>query len=166
MQGYHGFAELCQVVPYLRIDHLLALNLLTACVDTARHEVHVEPNQHGAQHVVDAQVVVVAAAGGNQPGHFAHERLDGHMGNRFAVVAVVIGSFSLWQASLQFVFVSLGGLVIGLVIAWPVAWMHRHLDDAPIEITITLLTPYAAYLLANALQMSGVLAVLSAGLYL
>src|SRR6266516_3964547 len=85
---------------------------------------------------------------------------------RFAVVAVVIGSFSLWQASLQFVFVSLGGLVIGLVIAWPVAWMHRHLDDAPIEITITLLTPYAAYLVADALQVSGVLAVLSAGLYL
>jgi Na+/H+ antiporter len=85
---------------------------------------------------------------------------------RFAVAAVVTGSFSLWQAGLQFVLVSLGGLVIGLVIAWPVAWLHRHLDDAPIEITITLLTPYAAYLLADALQVSGVLAVLSAGLYL
>jgi monovalent cation/hydrogen antiporter len=85
---------------------------------------------------------------------------------RFAVAAVVTGSFSLWQAGLQFVIVSLGGLVIGLVIAWPVAWLHRHLDDAPIEITITLLTPYAAYLLADALQVSGVLAVLSAGLYL
>ena len=85
---------------------------------------------------------------------------------RFAVAALVMGSFSLWQASLQFVIVSLGGLLIGLVIGWPVAWVHRHLDDAPIEITITLLTPYAAYLLANALQVSGVLAVLSAGLYL
>jgi Na+/H+ antiporter len=85
---------------------------------------------------------------------------------RFAVIAVVAGSFSLWQASLQLVLVSLSGLLIGLVIAWPVAWLHRHLDDAPIEITITLLTPYAAYLLADALQMSGVLAVLSAGLYL
>src|SRR5216683_3263368 len=85
---------------------------------------------------------------------------------RFAVVAVIVGSLSLWQASLQLVIVSLGGLLIGLVIAWPVAWLHRHLDDAPIEITITLLTPYAAYLLADALQVSGVLAVLSAGLYL
>ncbi len=85
---------------------------------------------------------------------------------RFAVAALVMGSFSLWQASLQFVIVSLGGLLIGLVIGWPVAWLHRHLDDAPIEITITLLTPYAAYLLADALQVSGVLAVLSAGLYL
>ena len=85
---------------------------------------------------------------------------------RFAVVAVIVGSLSLWQASLQLVIVSLGGLLIGLVIAWPVAWLHRHLDDAPIEITITLLTPYAAYLVADALQVSGVLAVLSAGLYL
>ncbi len=85
---------------------------------------------------------------------------------RFAVAAVVTGSFSLWQAGLQFVVVSLGGLVIGLIIAWPVAWLHRHLDDAPIEITITLLTPYAAYLLSDALRVSGVLAVLSAGLYL
>src|SRR5438270_4319778 len=85
---------------------------------------------------------------------------------RFAVAALVMGSFSLWQASLQFVIVSLGGLLIGLVIGWPVAWLHRHLDDAPIEITMTLLTPYAAYLLADALQVSGVLAVLSAGLYL
>ncbi|HEY6541171.1 MAG TPA: Na+/H+ antiporter [Ktedonobacteraceae bacterium] len=85
---------------------------------------------------------------------------------RFAVAVVVVGSFSLWQAGLQFILVSVGGLVIGLVIAWPVAWLHRHLDDAPIEITITLLTPYAAYLLADALQVSGVLAVLAAGLYL
>lgn len=85
---------------------------------------------------------------------------------RFAVAAVVTGSFSLWQAGLQFVLVSLGSLAIGLVIAWPVAWLHRHLDDAPIEITITMLTPYAAYLAADALQMSGVLAVLAAGLYL
>src|SRR5258708_1972898 len=84
---------------------------------------------------------------------------------RFAVVAVIAGSFSLWQASLQLVIVSLGGLLVGLVIAWPIAWLHRHLDDAPIEITITLLTPYAAYLLADALQVSGVLAVLSAGLF-
>jgi monovalent cation/hydrogen antiporter len=85
---------------------------------------------------------------------------------RFAVAAVVTGSFSLWQASWQFVVVSAGGILIGLLIAWPVAWLHRHLDDAPREITLTLLTPFAAYLLADALGASGVLAVLAAGLYL
>jgi monovalent cation/hydrogen antiporter len=85
---------------------------------------------------------------------------------RFAVAAVVSGGFSLWQASWQFVVVSTGGILIGLLIAWPVAWLHRHLDDAPREITLTLLTPFAAYLLADALGASGVLAVLAAGLYL
>ena len=53
---------------------------------------------------------------------------------RFAVAAVVTGSFSLAQASFQFVLVSIGGLLIGLLIGWPVAWLHRHLDNAPIEI--------------------------------
>jgi CPA1 family monovalent cation:H+ antiporter len=85
---------------------------------------------------------------------------------RFAVAVVVTGTFSLWQASLQFVIVSLGGLLLGLILAWPLAWLHRHLDDASIEITITLLTPYAAYLIAEELQVSGVLAALTAGLYL
>src|SRR5262252_1776799 len=58
---------------------------------------------------------------------------------RFAVAAVVAGSFSLAQASLQFVLVSVGGLLIGLAIGFPLAWLHRHLDDAAIEIAITLL---------------------------
>ena len=85
---------------------------------------------------------------------------------RFAIAAVITGSFSLWQASMQFVVVSVGGLLIGLVVAVPQAWLHRRLDDAPIEITLTLLTPFAVYELAQALQVSGVLAALSAGLYL
>jgi Na+/H+ antiporter len=85
---------------------------------------------------------------------------------RFAVAAVVTGTFSLWQASGQFVLVSLGGLLIGLIIAWPLAHLHRMIDDALIEITITLLTPFVAYLCAEALHLSGVLATLSAGLYL
>src|SRR5438552_2810553 len=85
---------------------------------------------------------------------------------RFAVAAVVTGSFSLVQVSLQFVLVSVGGLLVGLVVGWPLAWLHRHLDDAPIEIAITLLTPFAVYLLADAIGVSGVLAVMAAGLYL
>jgi CPA1 family monovalent cation:H+ antiporter len=84
----------------------------------------------------------------------------------FAVAAAVTGRFDLGIAIWQFVVVSLGGLVIGLVIGWSLVWLHRHLDDAPIEITITLITPYVCYLLAEAVHVSGVLAVLSAGLYL
>jgi Na+/H+ antiporter len=85
---------------------------------------------------------------------------------RFAVAAVVSGAFSFWQAGIQALLVSAGGILIGLLIAWPVAWLHRHLDDAPREITLTLLTPFAAYLLADSVGASGVLAVLAAGLYL
>jgi Na+/H+ antiporter len=85
---------------------------------------------------------------------------------RFAVAAVVTGTFSFGEASLQFVLVSLGGLLVGIVVGWPLAWVHRQLDDAPLEISITLLTPFAVYLLAEALHVSGVLAALAAGLYL
>lgn len=85
---------------------------------------------------------------------------------RFAVAAVVSGSFSLARGSLQFVLVSAGGLIIGLAVGWPLAWLHRHLDNAPLEIAITLLTPFAAYLFAEAIGVSGVLAVMAAGLYL
>jgi Na+/H+ antiporter len=85
---------------------------------------------------------------------------------RFAVAAVVTGSFSLVQASLQFALVSVGGLLVGLVVSWPIAWLHRRLDHAAIEIAITLLTPFAAYLIAEAIGVSGVLAVMASGLYL
>src|SRR5262249_36988488 len=61
---------------------------------------------------------------------------------RFAVAAVVSGMFSLGTASVQFVVVTGGGLLLGLAISWPIARLHRVLDDASIEITITLLTPF------------------------
>jgi len=85
---------------------------------------------------------------------------------RFAVAAVVSGMFSLGVASLQFVVVGGGGLLLGLAISWPIARLHRAIDDASIEITITLLTPFVVYLCAEAAHVSGVLAVLAAGLYL
>ena len=85
---------------------------------------------------------------------------------RFAIVAVVTGSFSLAQAGAQFFIVSLGGIALGLVIGLLAAQFHKRVDDAPIEITFSLLTPYAAYLIAEHVGVSGVLAVVSAGLYL
>ena len=54
--------------------------------------------------------------------------------------------------------------------AWPIGWLaqqfHKRVDDAPIEITVSLLTPFVAYLTAEHLGVSGVLAVVTAGLYL
>jgi monovalent cation/hydrogen antiporter len=85
---------------------------------------------------------------------------------RFAVAAVVTGSFSLPHASAQFFVVGLGGNVVGLAVGWLAEQFHKRVDDAPIEITVSLLTPFVTYLAAERLGFSGVLAVVTAGLYL
>jgi len=85
---------------------------------------------------------------------------------RFAVAAVVTGSFSMGQASGRFLIVGLGGILVGLTVGWLAAQFHQRVDDAPIEITVSLLTPFVAYLAAERLGVSGVLAVVTAGLFL
>jgi monovalent cation/hydrogen antiporter len=86
---------------------------------------------------------------------------------RFAVAAVVAGVFSLGEASLQFVLVSVGGIALGLAAGWGLSYVHRWLDNPPLEITITLVTPFAVYLLGEeVLHVSGVLATVTTGLYL
>ncbi|HEX4342017.1 MAG TPA: Na+/H+ antiporter [Verrucomicrobiae bacterium] len=84
----------------------------------------------------------------------------------FAIIAVTTGTFSLAHASLQFVVVSVGGILVGLAVGWLAQQFHKRIDDAPIEITVSLLTPFIAYLTAEHLGVSGVLAVVTAGLYL
>jgi Na+/H+ antiporter len=85
---------------------------------------------------------------------------------RFAIAAVATGSFSLAHASAQFFVVGIGGILAGLGVGWLAEQFHKRVDDAPIEITVSLLTPFAAYLLAEHLGVSGVLSVVTAGLYL
>lgn len=82
-----------------------------------------------------------------------------------ATTAVVTGSYSLVHAGGQFLLVALGGIAIGLIVGFATAWIAKQIDDPPIEITISLLTPFAAYLPAEQLGLSGVLAVVTAGLY-
>jgi Na+/H+ antiporter len=85
---------------------------------------------------------------------------------RVAVAAALTGAFSLGGAVLQFVLAASGGVAIGLGVGWLLARVHRRFDDPTVETTLTLLTPYAAYLPAEALHVSGVLATVTAGLYL
>ncbi len=66
----------------------------------------------------------------------------------------------------RFVVIGAGGIAIGLVVGWLVAHVRARLTDLPVEITVSLLTPYAAYLPAEVLGASGVLAAATAGLYL
>jgi monovalent cation/hydrogen antiporter len=85
---------------------------------------------------------------------------------RVAVAAAVSGSFSLWSAGAQFVLVSVGGVAIGALVGLLVARIHERLDHTPVEITLTLLTPFAAYLAADAIGVSGILAVTVCGILL
>jgi CPA1 family monovalent cation:H+ antiporter len=59
-----------------------------------------------------------------------------------------------------------GGVALGLLTGWLVDGIERHINDGPIEITLSILTPYAAYLAAQAAHASGVLAVVACGLFL
>jgi CPA1 family monovalent cation:H+ antiporter len=59
-----------------------------------------------------------------------------------------------------------GGVGIGLAAAWVVDYIESRIDDGPIEITMSILVPYAVYLAADEVHASGVLAVVAAGLYL
>ena len=60
----------------------------------------------------------------------------------------------------------LAGIGIGLVIGWIVNWIEQRIDDAPIEIALSILVPDAAYFAADKVHASGVLAVVVCGLYL
>jgi monovalent cation/hydrogen antiporter len=67
---------------------------------------------------------------------------------------------------LIFVWLTAGGVAIGLAVGWIVDHFERWIDDAPIEVTISILVPYMAYLAAQGVHASGVLAVVSCGLFL
>jgi Na+/H+ antiporter len=83
-----------------------------------------------------------------------------------AVTAVVTGAFSLWEASLDFVVSVVGGIVIGLAVGWVVALVRIRLDNIPAETLISLLSGYLAYIPAQSLGVSGVLAAVTIGIYL
>jgi CPA1 family monovalent cation:H+ antiporter len=85
---------------------------------------------------------------------------------KVAVTAVVAGTFSAWDLGLRFIWSVVGGVAIGLVIGYLVAELRRRLDNPPLEVTISLITGYFAFLPAAAAGSSGVLAVVTAGVYL
>jgi CPA1 family monovalent cation:H+ antiporter len=83
----------------------------------------------------------------------------------FAIAAAMTGRFSLPQASWQFVVVSAGGIAIGYAVGVMVCASRRRLKDNSVDTLVSLLTPYIAYLPAEWLHVSGVLAAVTAGLY-
>ena len=84
---------------------------------------------------------------------------------KLAVGAVLAGTFSLADAGVLLAWKTIGGVSIGLVIAYVFVKIYPYLRDPSIEILTTFLPPYAAFMVAESAGMSGVLAVVSAGLY-
>lgn len=85
---------------------------------------------------------------------------------RVAVGAIVGGTFSLPHAVGNFVLTVLGGVAIGVAVGMCVRQVRRRLDNPPVEITISLLTGYFAYLPAELLGASAVLAAVTVGIYM
>ncbi len=87
---------------------------------------------------------------------------------RFAVVAALTGAFSLPQAFLTFLWLAVGGLSIGVAVTWAAGiakdWASRRYgEDTGAQILISLLIPFGAYMLADRVGCSGVLAAVAAG---
>jgi monovalent cation/hydrogen antiporter len=85
---------------------------------------------------------------------------------RFAIAAVVTGSFSLWEAGPKFLATGVGGVIVGLAAGRVIREIRARIDDPPTEITISILSGYAAYLPAEELGLSGVIAAVATGLYM
>jgi Na+/H+ antiporter len=89
---------------------------------------------------------------------------------KFALGAMVAGTFSLRAATLDFALLAVGGVATGLAVSYLVGRLRDLLramrsTDGLVEVTLSLMTPYAAYLLAEVLGLSSILAVVAAGLY-
>jgi CPA1 family monovalent cation:H+ antiporter len=84
---------------------------------------------------------------------------------RFAVAAVGSGLFSLQEAAGDFALIVVGEIAYGIAVGWASLRLRRWAHDPRVEITLSLLTPYAAFLVPEHLGGSGVLATVAAGLY-
>ena len=83
-----------------------------------------------------------------------------------AVAAVVSGDFSVLGTGFKLAYYGAGGVAIGLLVGWLISRVRRWVEDPLVEITISLFTGYAAYIPAEEIGVSGVLAVVAAGIYL
>jgi len=85
---------------------------------------------------------------------------------RFAVAAVLAGTFSVGEGVFQFFGAALGGALAGWAVGRVAVWVFALLEDTLLDITTSLLAGFAAYFLAEAFHASGVLAAVACGLVL
>lgn len=92
---------------------------------------------------------------------------SGLVAYKYALVAITAGNFVLWEAGANFIMIAVAGIAIGLAIGYAMYLVHKNfVCDPVLEVTFTILTPFASYLLAEHFHFSGVLAVVTTGLYL
>lgn len=84
---------------------------------------------------------------------------------RAAVAAAVTGEFLLSNALLEFVYAAIGGVLVGILVGAVTRWALTRLDDGFTEIAATLIAPYVAWVLAEQLHTSAVLACVAGGIY-
>jgi monovalent cation/hydrogen antiporter len=85
---------------------------------------------------------------------------------RLAVAAAVAGSLTFGDVAEELALVAPGGVVLGLAGGAASGWLRKRLDDAQIEIVVTIFTPYLLYVAAEELGLSGILAAVVSGIYL
>ncbi|GAA3231721.1 sodium:proton antiporter [Actinocorallia longicatena] len=83
-----------------------------------------------------------------------------------AVSAITGGHYSMWDGALLFVWEVAAALAMGLGLGWAATWVQRHMATTDARNALTLVFPFAVYLLADLVHSSGVLAVLVGSLYL
>ena len=84
---------------------------------------------------------------------------------RAAVVAIVSGTFSLGATAGSFLLVAIVGVLVGVAVGWVTRWAVRHMNESYSQIALTLLAPYVAWIAAERLHSSAVLACVAGGLY-
>lgn len=86
---------------------------------------------------------------------------------RYALAASITGGFLFWQAGWQFLLIAGGGILIGLLVGYLLIFIHKKIINYPVvETSLTLLTPFLSYLVAEQMHTSGIVAVVSTGLSL
>ncbi len=95
---------------------------------------------------------------------------SGLVGLKLAIAATMTGTFHAAQVIPEFLWLAVAGLVVGLAVGWAACWFRRWYaeggePDPLIDIVVSFLTPYAAYLAGEGIHASGILSVVAAGLY-
>ena len=87
---------------------------------------------------------------------------------RTAAAVIVLGSeeLSVWVVGVDFVWAAAGGVLVGAAVFALVAWVRKRVADTQLDTGISFVVPFAAYLAAEAVHASGVIAVVIAGLLL